>query len=133
MREIENQRNALFAPVEESQRVAARLRLVIADAERSLSDLSHLFKAEQERVSRRCTERRDNFLAEAIPARARSFTTQSFGRTGSVERRYMIAPRKLLSSFHGDFSINGSKRSVLPLKRCTASPRIALSSSPMIS
>ncbi len=73
IREIDNQRNALIAPVEESQRLAARLREVIADAERSLSDLNHLFKAEQERVSRRCNERRDNFLAEAIPAARKEF------------------------------------------------------------
>jgi putative protein kinase ArgK-like GTPase of G3E family len=73
IREIDNQRNALIAPVEESQRLAARLREVIADAERSLSDLSHLFRAEQERVSRRCSERRDNFLAEAVPAARKEF------------------------------------------------------------
>ncbi len=73
VREIDNQHNALIAPVEESQRVAARLREVIADSERSLSDLSHLFKAEQERVSRRCNQRRDEFLAESIPAARREF------------------------------------------------------------
>jgi GTP-binding protein EngB required for normal cell division len=73
IREIDNQRNALIAPVEESQRLAARLRDVIADAERSLSDLNHLFQAEQERVSRRCNERRDAFLAAAIPAARKEF------------------------------------------------------------
>jgi GTP-binding protein EngB required for normal cell division len=73
LREIDNLRNALIAPAEESQRIASRLREVIADAERSLSDLSHLFKAEQERVSRRCTERRDSFLARTIPAARKEF------------------------------------------------------------
>jgi GTP-binding protein EngB required for normal cell division len=68
LREIENLRDALIAPAEESRRVAACLREVIADAERSLSDLGHLFKAEQERVNRRCTERRDGFLARTIAA-----------------------------------------------------------------
>ena len=43
------------------------MRGLIADAERSLSDLSHLFKAEQERVSKRCIERRDTFQEETIP------------------------------------------------------------------
>ncbi len=73
LREIDNLRDALIAPAEESQRIASRLREVIADAERSLSDLSHLFKAEQERVSRRCTERRDSFLARTIPAARKEF------------------------------------------------------------
>jgi len=73
VREIDNQRNALIAPSEESQRIAERLRETIADAERSLGDLSHLFKAEQERVSHKCSERRDRFLSEAIPAARKEF------------------------------------------------------------
>lgn len=73
IREIDNQCNVLIAPVEEFQRVAARMREVIADAERSLSDLSHLFKAEQERVNRRCTDRQDEFLVTAIPAARKEF------------------------------------------------------------
>jgi len=73
LREIDNLRDALIAPAEESRRLATRLREVIADAERSLSDLSHLFKAEQERVTRRCTERRDGFLARTIPAARKEF------------------------------------------------------------
>ena len=71
--EIDNQRNVLIAPVEEFQRVAARMREVVTDAERSLSDLSHLFKAEQERVSRRSTVQRDEFLATAIPTARKEF------------------------------------------------------------
>jgi predicted GTPase len=73
IREIDNQRTALIAPIEESQATAARLRQVIDDAERSLGDLRHLFKAEQERVSRRCSERRDALLAVAIPAARSEF------------------------------------------------------------
>ncbi|HZO80353.1 MAG TPA: dynamin family protein [Candidatus Binataceae bacterium] len=73
LREIENQRGVLTAPVEESRRIAERMREIVADAERSLSDLSHLFKAEQERVSRRCNERREAFLAAAIPAARKEF------------------------------------------------------------
>jgi hypothetical protein len=84
LREIDNLRDALIAPAEESQRIASRLREVIADAERSLSDLSHLFKAEQERVSRRCTERRDSFLAHTIPAARKEFHDAIFQAT---ERR----------------------------------------------
>jgi Dynamin family len=84
LREINNLREALIAPAEESQRIASRLREVIADSERSLNDLSHLFKAEQERVSRRCTERRDSFLARTIPAARKEFHDAIFLAT---ERR----------------------------------------------
>jgi GTPase SAR1 family protein len=66
LRECDNQRDALIAPIEELQERTTRMREVISDAERSLSDLTHLFKAEQERVSRRCAARRDEFLARAI-------------------------------------------------------------------
>lgn len=71
--EIDIQRRTLTAPIEESQATAQRLRQVIGDAERSLSDLSHLFKAEQERVSRRCNERRDVFLARILPSARKEF------------------------------------------------------------
>jgi hypothetical protein len=73
LREIDNQRGALIEPLDALRERSYRLREVIADAERSLSDLSHLFKAEQERVGRRCAERRDSFLAKAIPAARREF------------------------------------------------------------
>ena len=71
--EIDRQHEALAAPVEELTRITTRLRQTIADAEQSLSDLGHLFKAEQERVNRRCTEQRDAFLAKAIPAARKEF------------------------------------------------------------
>jgi predicted GTPase len=107
IREIDNQRSALSAPIEEFQRVAASMREVIADAERSLSDMSHLFKAEQERVSRRCTERRDTFLAATIPAAREEFhlvITQSTASRGAAlhDRATEIAQsisRRLLSKW----------------------------------
>ncbi|MGH7781700.1 MAG: dynamin family protein [Candidatus Binataceae bacterium] len=73
IRQCDNQRDALIAPIEELQERAARMREVIGDAERSLGDLSHLFKAEQERVSRRCAERRDVFLARALSSARAEF------------------------------------------------------------
>jgi sugar-specific transcriptional regulator TrmB len=87
LREIDFQRNTLSAPLEKSRRIAERMREMIADAERSLSDLSHLFKAEQERVSRRCNERREAFLAAAIPAARHEFheaIISAAGRRGSA-------------------------------------------------
>ena len=71
--EIDRHYKALVAPVEELTSITTRLKETIADAEQSLSDLSHLFRAEQERVSRRCTEQRNAFLAKAIPAARKEF------------------------------------------------------------
>lgn len=107
IREIDNQRDALVTPVEESQHVATRLSAVLADAEQSLSDLSHLFKAEQERVGRRCTERHDNFLADAIPTARKEFhdaITRAHGqrRAALRDRATEIAQsisRKLLNQW----------------------------------
>jgi GTP-binding protein EngB required for normal cell division len=73
--EIDAQRRALLSPIESAQRLAEQLRETITDAERSLSDLGHLFRAEQERVSLRCQEQRDRFLSEAIPAAREEFHT----------------------------------------------------------
>ncbi len=71
--EIRVQREALLRPVEDSRRLVEHLSETIADAERSLGDLAYLFKAEHERVARRCVERRDRFLAQAIPAAREEF------------------------------------------------------------
>ncbi|MFZ0890223.1 MAG: dynamin family protein [Candidatus Binataceae bacterium] len=90
VREIDNQRKALVAPVEESQRVITRMREVVADAEQSLSDLSHLFKAEQERVNRRCSKRRDDFLVTAIPDARKEFRD-----------RILRAPEQRGAALHG--------------------------------
>ena len=72
-REIAAQRNALLRPVQDSAQLVARLCETIANAERSLSDLSYLFKAEHERVAHKCLDRRDRFLSEAIPAARAEF------------------------------------------------------------
>ena len=100
LREIQNQHDALIAPVEESRSAAARMREVIADAERSLSDLAHLFKAEQERVRRRCIEQRDEFLAQTIPAARQRFhdiLLQAQRRRGSAFYAYATEIAQTLS------------------------------------
>lgn len=68
LRHIEEQRGALLRPVEESERRVEALRACVAEAERALSDLGPLFAAEQERLARVWSDRREAFLQRAKPA-----------------------------------------------------------------
>jgi GTP-binding protein EngB required for normal cell division len=64
---LDEQRGALVRPVEESERRVEGLRRCVAEAERALSDLGHLFTAEQERLDRIWDARRQAFLKRAEP------------------------------------------------------------------
>ena len=64
LRIVREEREALIRPVEESERRVSAMRTTIADAERSISDLTYLFIAEQHRLSRTFADRRDDFLRE---------------------------------------------------------------------
>jgi len=68
LRHLEEQRGALLRPVEESERRVEALRACVAEAERALSDLGHLFTAEQERLARVWSDRQEAFLKRAKPA-----------------------------------------------------------------
>jgi predicted GTPase len=59
---IEEERAALERPVEESERRIAELRKISERAEQSLYELSHLFAAEQQRLSKSFEDRRNVFL-----------------------------------------------------------------------
>jgi GTP-binding protein EngB required for normal cell division len=71
--ELDEEHGALYRPIEESRLRIANLKTCIADAERSISDLGHLFTAEQERLAKRLSERRERFLETAIPAAKAEF------------------------------------------------------------
>jgi hypothetical protein len=64
---IQEEREALSRPIEESERRIQYLRKTISEAERSLRDLEHLFTAEQHHLSDMFHERRKKFLATAMP------------------------------------------------------------------
>ncbi len=83
--EFDRLRAALLRPVEESSRVVEHLSGTIADAERSLNDLGYLFKAEQDRVSGKCSERREKFLAQALPLALKEFH-EAMAQVGEVSR-----------------------------------------------
>jgi len=64
---ILEEREALLRPLEESELRIQRLRQTIAQAERSLRDVSYLFMSEEHRLSDKFLAQRKQFLAAAMP------------------------------------------------------------------
>jgi hypothetical protein len=64
---ISEEREALLRPLEESELRIRKLREMIAEAERSLRDISYLFMGEEHRVSDKFLEQRRQFLATTMP------------------------------------------------------------------
>jgi GTP-binding protein EngB required for normal cell division len=71
LRDLEERRDALIRPLDESQHRLGTLRQGVADAERSLRELGYLFQAEQDQLSRQFGAKREEFLAQVLPAAAR--------------------------------------------------------------
>jgi hypothetical protein len=93
-RHLAEQRDALLRPIEESQRRIDALRGCMAEAEQSLSDLAHLFAAEEERLARAFAGRKEEFLARALPAARQEFVQALAAipvRRGPVLRRRATA------------------------------------------
>lgn len=67
---LEEERGALLRPIAESRKRIEGLRVPLAEAERSLSDLDYLLAAEQDRLGRVFREKRDEFL-RGVQAEAR--------------------------------------------------------------
>jgi hypothetical protein len=70
LRILDEHRDALVRPLDESERRLASLRLTVADAERALADLGPLFAAEQARLAEALAAERRAFLARAHPEAA---------------------------------------------------------------
>lgn len=64
-RSIEEQQRALLEPVEVSESRIEKLRATVSAAEQSLNDLGYLFTAEQNRLSKRFENLRNDFLKSA--------------------------------------------------------------------
>lgn len=79
--ELAEQRGALERPRAGSERRIAALRGAVAEAERALGDLGHLFRAEEERLERAYGEWRDRFLAR--PALAATPATRDEARAAA--------------------------------------------------
>jgi GTP-binding protein EngB required for normal cell division len=65
---LEEQREALERPLEESERRVEALQRSVAEAERAALDLAYLFTAEQNRLSEAFTQEKEGFLTRALPA-----------------------------------------------------------------
>ncbi len=72
-RHVTESRDALVSPLEVTERRLAHLNACIHDAQQSLSDLTHLFNAEQERISRVVERNKEEFLEQAWPAAKAEF------------------------------------------------------------
>jgi GTP-binding protein EngB required for normal cell division len=68
---LDERRGALLRPIEDSEKRVQALRACVSEAERTLSDLGHLFLAEQERLTRLFDDRREEFLKRTMPAARR--------------------------------------------------------------
>ena len=64
---IDEDREALQRPIEESERRIALIKETISDAERSMRELAFLFMAEQQRISDLFVERHKRFFRSASP------------------------------------------------------------------
>jgi predicted GTPase len=70
---ISERRDALCRPIEESEQRIAVMKKTIADAERSMRELSFLFMAEQQRLSDLFVDRHKSFVASTFPEANQQF------------------------------------------------------------
>ena len=70
---ISEDRDALKRPIEESEQRIALMKETIAEAERSMRELSFLFMAEQQRISDLFVERHRQFFKSVFPMATREF------------------------------------------------------------
>lgn len=89
--ELARERVALSRPIEETARLRDSLTQVVADAERSLADLGHLFAAEQARLSRSFGDRRTQWLSVVRPVAAAELAGELRATTGG---RWGVALRR---------------------------------------
>jgi GTP-binding protein EngB required for normal cell division len=100
------ERDALLRPIEESEQRIEAMRGTIAEAERSLHDLSYLFMGDQHRLSDLFLERRKAFLSEALPRAKTEFESE----LQDIPRRY--GPRFRRQAMHLAQTV--ASRHVLP-------------------
>jgi len=70
---LEEQRDALLRPLEETERRVDVLRTCVSEADRALSDLDYLFAAELDRLGRGFADEKTRFLDLAIPEAKQEF------------------------------------------------------------
>lgn len=93
---INEERNALQRPLEESERRIISLRLTLEDAESAMRDLGALLSAEQAHLSKIFVERRNIFLKQAVEDAQRGLSN---GLRSVPHRRYGPAYRRDINHF----------------------------------
>jgi GTP-binding protein EngB required for normal cell division len=67
VRDLDEQRNALVRPTEESERRISQLKATASEAERAMLELRYLLDAEQDRLVERLMAQCERFVARAVP------------------------------------------------------------------
>ena len=108
---VDEDRDALLRPVEESERRITSMKQTIAEAERSMRELGYLLMGEQHRLSDFFLDRRKSFLLAVMPKVTTEFEAflRSAPRTlGSSHRRRAtskaleIAQREIVPWLRGE-------------------------------
>ncbi|MGA8229928.1 MAG: dynamin family protein [Candidatus Acidiferrales bacterium] len=100
---ISEERDALWRPIEESERRIGNLRQTTSEAERSLRDLRYLFTAEEHHLSDTFLIQRKQFLAQTVPIVNAEFAQElkNLGRRyGPKFRRDAMRAAQLVSERH---------------------------------
>ncbi|MGE5715890.1 MAG: dynamin family protein [Acidobacteriota bacterium] len=92
--EIDEQRNALVRPVEESERRIGSLSASVAEAERSMADLGYLLMAEVDRLTKKFGEDREAFLSSALESAARELIREIASAAPEASLRRLRAPAR---------------------------------------
>ena len=100
---ISEERDALRRPIEESERRITVMKHTIADAERSMRELSFLFMAEQQRLSDLFVDRHKAFFASVAPQANQEFKnalTSIPCRFGPSYRRHLMRAAQEIDREH---------------------------------
>jgi GTP-binding protein EngB required for normal cell division len=102
---VAEERDALLRPIEESEKRIAAMRQTIADAERSMRELTYLLMAEQQHLSDMFVDRHKAFLARVMPGANKEFDAplrsgrgglgpsyrrRAFQEAQQIARRYVV-------------------------------------------
>ena len=123
----------MLRPIEESEQRIAAMRTTIAEAERSLHDLSYLFMGDQHRLSDLFLSRRKAFLAEALPQARAEFEKELQNILRRYGRASVVGSCTLRKPSLRATSCLGFRRSKLVPRKNIARLRLGLSISEMIS
>jgi predicted GTPase len=100
---IGEHRDALRRPVEESERRITVMKQTIAQAERSMRELSFLFRAEQQRLSDLFVDRHKAFVLSVLPEANQQFEEilrSTPGKFGPSYRRHIMKTAQRVAHHH---------------------------------